>query len=85
MLDKKEAFKLVMYFHQLVHIDNPVDSSRLEYYVDKHGDFINDPKNKTDYVIKAIFDNMQSPDRFAVLSYIEYWRETNGFMQFDNV
>lgn len=83
-LDKLEAFKIYSYLKTLSGIDSPVDAGRLEYYVDKHGDFINKPKNKRDYIIKAVFENMDKYQQFSVLSYIEYWHETNGFTEFDN-
>ena len=78
-LNKMEAFKIYSYLISISHIDKEVDAGRLEYYVDRHGDFVNNPKTKRDYIIKASFDNMEMSDQFAVLSYIEYWRESNGF------
>ena len=78
-LGKMEAFKVYSYMLSISGIDREIDAGRLEYYVDKHGDFVNNPKTKRDYIIKASFDNMEMSDQFAVLSYIEYWRESKGF------
>ena len=83
-LGKFEAFKIHQYMLSISGIASPMCAGRLEYYVDKHGDFVNNPKNKRDYVIKAIFDNLDKADQFSVLSYIEYWRETKGFIELDN-
>lgn len=82
-IDKREAFKLFQYLHSLIAIEKPIDHHRLEYYIDRHGDFINDPKNKQDYVVKAIHENMSLADQFETLKYIEYYNETNGFTSFD--
>lgn len=82
-LDKLEAFKLYEYFMQLFPADMPIGSLKLHYYVDKHGDFVNNPKTKQDYLVKAIHENMSMSDQFEVLSYIEYYKETNGFTTFD--
>ena len=78
-LNKMEAFKIYSYLISISHIDMEVDAGRFEFYIDKNGDFVNNPQNKRDYVMKASFDNMEMSDQFSVLSYIEYWRETNGF------
>ena len=78
-LGKMEAFKVYSYMLSISGIDRKIDAGRLEYYVDRHGDFVNNPKTKRDYIIKASFDNMEMSDQFAVLSYIEYWRESKGF------
>lgn len=82
-LDKVEAFKLYQYFMQLFPADVPVGKVKLEYYVDKHGDYFNSPKNKQDYVVKAIHENMPMADQFEILKYIEYYKETNGFTSFE--
>jgi len=82
-IDKSEAFKLYQYFMSLFPVDRPVDGLKLHYYVDKHGDFVNDPKNRQDYVVKAIHENMEMSDQFEVLNYIEYYKETNGFKNLD--
>jgi hypothetical protein len=78
-IDKTEAFKLYQYFMKLFPVDRPIDHWKLLFYIDKHGDFVNDPKNKQDYVVKAIHDNMEMSDQFETLKYIEYYTETKGF------
>ena len=83
-LGKYEAFKLYQYFFKLFPCDKPIEQWRIPFYVDKHGDFINNPKNKQDYVVKAIHDNMSKHDQFETLMYIEYYKETQGFTRFDN-
>ena len=69
-LDKLEAFKLYRYFLSLFPSEKASPKWRLFFYVDKHGDFIDRPKNKQDSVVKAIFDNMEKGDQFSVLQYI---------------
>jgi len=83
-IDKTEAFKLYQYFMKLFPADRPIDHLTLEYYVDKHGDFVNKPKTKQDYVVKAIHENMEMADQFETLKYIEYYSETKGFTELDN-
>lgn len=82
-LDKLEAFKLYQYFMLLFNCDKPIDHWRLLFYIDKHGDFINNPKNKQDFVVKAIHENMSMSDQFETLQYLEYYKETDGFTSFD--
>jgi len=82
-IDKTEAFKLYQYFMQMFPYDKPIDRPRLEFYVDKHGDFVNDPKTKRDYIVKAIHENMSMADQFETLRYIEYHKETKGFTSFE--
>lgn len=77
-IDSMEAFKLWQYLYKLFPAEK-VETPTLEFYVDKHGDFVNKPKTKRDYVLKAIFDNTDKGDQFTILSYIQYYIETNGF------
>ena len=82
-LGKMEAFKVYSYMLSISGIDREIDAGRLEYYVDKHGDFVNDPKTKRDYIVLAIHKNMSMSDQFETLKYIEYYKETQGFTNFD--
>lgn len=82
-LDKKEAFKLYQYLMSLFPADKPIGQLMMLYYVDRHGDFINNPKTKQDYLVIAIHENMSMSDQFETLRYIEYYNETDGFTRFD--
>ncbi len=82
-LDKIEAFKIYQYFMQLFPYEGKIQRPVLEFYIDKNGDFVEDPKNKRDYVVKAIHENMPMSEQFETLRYIEYYKETKGFTSFD--
>lgn len=82
-LDKFEAFKLYQYLMSLFNCDKAISHLHLLYYIDKHGDFISNPKNKQDFVVKAIHENMPMSEQFETLKYIEYYKETDGFTSFD--
>ncbi len=77
-IDKVEAFKIYQYMNKLHPVDKPMNYYRLFFYVDHNGDFVNDPKNKRDYVVKAIFDNMEKSDQFNILTYINDHLEENS-------
>lgn len=77
-LGKKEAFSLYQFFYKLHPVDKKINAYRLYFYVDVCGDFVNEPKNKRDYIVKAIFDNMDKSDQFSVLTYINDHLEENS-------
>ena len=81
-LGKTEAFKLYQYLMSLFPADKPIGQLMMLYYVDKHGDFINNPKNKQDFIMIAIHENMEKSEHFETLRYIEYYKETDGFTDF---
>lgn len=39
------------------------------YYKDKYGDFLNKQKTHFDYIVKDMFNNLNSDDRFELLTY----------------
>lgn len=78
-INKFEAFSLYEYFNKLFPSGMPVRGWTLEFYVDKHGDFVNSPKTKRDYTVKEIFDNLPKDEQYDVLKYIsEYLEEKNN-------
>jgi len=78
-INKIEAFKIYEYFNKLFPSGKPIRGWTLEYYVDKHGDFVNKPKTRRDYIVKEIFNNLESSEQYDVLKYIaEHLEEINA-------
>ncbi len=69
-LDKNEAFELYKYFMDLLSMKIPINSWIIQYYIDKNGDFFNNPKNKRDRIVKDIVENMSRADQFFVMTCI---------------
>lgn len=46
----------------------PISLISFIYYKDKYGDFLK-PKNHFNVIVKAMFDNLKSGDRFSLLKY----------------
>lgn len=65
-IDKVEAFKLWQYFMSLFEQKAPINPWIIQYYVEVHGDFINNPKDKRDRIVKDIVENMSNSDRYEV-------------------
>ena len=53
----------------------PVDGWVLLYYVDRHGNFVGNPKTKRDRIVKDIFDNLDMSSQFRVMTYISQIEE----------
>jgi hypothetical protein len=75
-LDKMEAFKLYQYFMGMLETKMPIGILMMYYYIDEcGGDFINNPKNERDRIVKAIIDNMSKADQFEVMTYASKFPE----------
>jgi len=67
-LDKGEAFKLWQYFMSMLEDKRPIGNLLVSYYIDFHGDVVNNPKSKQDEIVRDIILNMDKKDQFEIMT-----------------